>query len=486
MQDWMERALLTDPSEVVRELFKTEKGEPLVLASYQNDQLRELLTRLVHGEPGRFAFVQSRRSGKSELIAAFISLALLIVPGIKIANISYTQAQARIIFKRVKAHMVNDNPWTLSQVNVGQSMVNRKEFSKTEFHMINGAQFRIFSTGKGETEMTGESLLGFGADIIVIDEAAAIVDEVYRERILPMLTDSNAAKFLVLSSTPHRRNFMYKAWHDPDFVKFHVTCWDAVKAGRMNEYELKKAQSEMFDWEFSKWMLAEFPDSDPDQLIRDAWITKAQRPIPTGLTRTRSILGVDCARYGKDLTVLTHVDFYDGLVVVKKILSYSKISTTQSARVVEKYVQENTIDKIIVDDVGVGGGVVDNLRLYPDTRSKVVAFSAGETPFSVKELKRKLTKAEETHNSKYLNKKSFAYNKLAHYFEKGAIVIPSPKESKSAQRLADELVSIRTEVSSEKSKIVDEKEEGNSPDHADSLMMAVSDIGRNDLVVAFI
>jgi len=177
--------LKSNPRDFAVAFFKTERGTALVLTDYQNRQLAALLTELLRNKPAKFVFRQARRSGKSELISVFIAMAMLLRP-VKIANISFTSEQATIIFERVKAHLVYDNLWTRQFVNLGQSMVNKKEFSKTRFHMLNGAHLRVFSTGRGETEFTGESLLGFGADILICDESASIPDSVFRTKIMPL------------------------------------------------------------------------------------------------------------------------------------------------------------------------------------------------------------------------------------------------------------------------------------------------------------
>lgn len=471
--DELATTLLLDPAQVCSRIFRNEQGSALVLTSYQTEELKKLLYSLMNDEPGRFVFVQSTRSGKSELISIFIALALLLRPNVKIANISYIESQAAVIFERVKSHLVYDSDWTRQLVNIGASMVSRREFSKTRFFMQNGSQFRIFSTGKGETELTAEGLLGFGADILILDEAASIRDEIYRTKILRMLTDARSPKFLLISGTPHRKNFMFNAWNDPTFERFHVDCWMAVKEGQMSEEEVNRAKEEMSDFEFRVWYLSEFPEDDEDQLIKTSWIENAQRDyMPIGKP-TRVALGIDVARHGKDLTVFTLIEWYSSLAYIRKTWSLSNRSTMETVGKAQEILEEYpNIESFIVDDDGVGGGVVDRLKELSLFDSKVKPFINGSSPHRKEEKYRDLTSQEELDNSRFLNKRAFYFSRLARLFEKGNIVIPENKA------LVEQLSSLRVRIDSDKKvRILDEKDSGKSPDYADSLMMACSDLG---------
>lgn len=477
----LSRLLLTAPETIVARVFKNEQGQPLMLTSYQSDELKSLLYSLINGDPGRFVFVQSTRSGKSELISVFISLALLIRPELKIANISYTGDQSAIIFERVKAHLVFDNDWVRQFVNIGQSMINRREFSKTRLFMLKGGQFRTFSTGKGETEFTAESMLGFGADVVVIDEASSVNDMVYRTKIVRMLMDARAPKFLLLSGTPHRKNFMFQAWNNPEFEKFHVDWRMAVAAGQMNEEEVLKAKAEMSDFEFGVWYEALFQDDDEDQLIKSEWIRAAKREWKPKGVISRRTLGVDVARHGKDLTVLTMVDWYADSALVEETWFRSKISTMETVGLIRQICEEYApVDAIIVDDDGVGGGVVDRLKELSEYKSKTFPFLNGSSPHKREEKFRDLNASEVRENSRFLNKRALYFSRMARLFEKGAIVIPTD------EKLSRQLATIRVRMDSDKKlQILDEKDSGKSPDFADSLMMACSDLGSSKLSWSF-
>jgi hypothetical protein len=474
------RLLKTNPSLFVERLFKTEHRTPLVLTSYQNKQLASLLTTLLRDKPGKFVFRQSRRSGKSELISVFISIALLVRP-VKIANISYTSDQASIIFERVKSHLVLDNDWTRQFVNIGQSMINKREFSRSRFFMLNGAQFRTFSTGKGETEFTGESLLGFGADIVVIDEAASIPDAVFRTRILPIIADARSPKFLLLSGTPHRKGFMQKAEQSGEYTCFHVGWQEAVDAGQLNLSEVDSAKSDLSATEFRVWWDADWPDDDDDQLIRSSWVSGAQRDFEPKGAFTKRVLGVDVARHGKDLTVLTIVDWYDSLAFIRVIVSLSGRDTMETVGEIRRLSDAYPgITAIVVDDDGVGGGVVDRLKELPDFRGRVFPFLNGSSPHRKEEKSRDLNSSELLDNSRFLNKRAFYFSRLSRLFEKGCVVMPKNKA------LIEQLLSLRVRLDSDKKvRVLDDKDTGKSPDFADSLMMACSDLGATRLYWSF-
>jgi hypothetical protein len=121
-------------------------------------------------------------------------------------------------------------------------------------------------------------------------------------------------------------------------------------------------------------VLGEFADSE-DGLIPLSWVAAAQqrwrdwadagRPDQPG----PKIVGVDVARFGTDKTCLA-IRRGD---VIPSVTRYAKLDTTQVTSLVAAELAEHSQARAIVDDIGVGGGVVDQLRA---ARRPVVPFTA--------------------------------------------------------------------------------------------------------------
>jgi hypothetical protein len=88
-------------------------------------------------------------------------------------------------------------------------------------------------------------------------------------------------------------------------------------------------------------------------------------------------LGVDVARYGTNMTVMTGVDQHK----ILDIRAYSKKSTMETVGLIIEMFKDLGFDKvrdiIVIDDTGVGGGVTDRLR---ELGYHVLAFNFGGKP----------------------------------------------------------------------------------------------------------
>jgi hypothetical protein len=157
----------------------------------------------------------------------------------------------------------------------------------------------------------------------------------------------------------------------------------------------------------------------------------------------------DVARLGKDRTT---IGVWHGLSLVK-IIELRQKRVNEVAEVIRKEAHENNVKlrNIIVDEDGVGGGVVDLLRC--------TGFNNGGAP----------------QNKNYTNAKSECFFKLAQYVEQGKLSIRVPEKRDIITR---ELQAVRRKKPDGDTRLsVISKDEmksllnGNSPDYADMLMM---------------
>lgn len=455
--------LLNKPEKLVSSWLRDELGQPLILTFYQAEQLRILLQAVFSKRRAKFIFVQATRSGKSELIACFISLVLVFFPKEKIANVSFVREQASIIFERVKIHLVEDNEWVREQVNISRSTEKHKEFSKSRLFMLNGSEFRIFSTGKGETELTGESLLGFGASILIIDESGSINNKVYHERIMRMIADSRREVFLLESGTPHRRNHFFESWLDSSYTKFRVSWEDAAKAGQLDRDFILERKANLSKTQFEAWYEAKFPSKSEGSLhdMEDVERNVLKGPVysfeeivnkPELVEfKGKRILSIDPATSGIDLTVITGIDLVDGVYCQRFIVTEQVSKTTGITGKIIKLNQLYNFESIILDSIGIGQGVLHELQ---EQKQKVSPFISG----SSKGLKDKDKRA-------YLNWKAKVHDKTRLLFEQGGLkILPHKEQLKELSLMQYEL------TSQGKMKIVDPEK---SPDFADALAYAL-------------
>ena len=149
------------PEKVVAAYFKDQDGNPLILADYQTEFIKAVIKR----DKTRFIYKACTQSGKSCALSVLLALFAMFFPNERIVNVSCTELQARIIFDQTKKFLVEDHIEIRKMVDLGRSIGSRKEFSKTKMFMKNGTEIKVLSTGMGETDSVGNSLLGMSASI---------------------------------------------------------------------------------------------------------------------------------------------------------------------------------------------------------------------------------------------------------------------------------------------------------------------------------
>jgi hypothetical protein len=430
------RELLEYPEVLVKKLLIDDTGNPFVLTSYQRRFLKDVLLKKYK----KYIFCAATRSGKSEVISIAILLLALIYPREEIVVISATWNQSRIIFEKAKKHLF-DHPEILKEVDMSN------EFSKQEINFKNGSKIKCMSAGGGSK---GESLLGFGASVLVIDESGSIPDEVYYTKIIRMITTGRKERTIIESGTPHIKNHFFETFNNPNYKRYHVSWKEAAKEGQMSKEEVLQAKERLSEIEFTMWYEAEFPEEGEKSLFSYKDVLYATEKEIKG--KGTKILGVDVARYGTDLTVLTSISIIEDEYRVDSIISLKKTSIMNVVGEIIRLDRENKYDKIYVDIIGIGAGVVDRLRELESMQEKVFEAHFGEAPNSEEAKKR------------FLNKKAEQYVRLSDLFKQKRISIPKNKQ------LIDQLLQMTYEFTSNgKLKIIDPEK---SPDFADSLVYA--------------
>ena len=195
-------------------------------------------------------------------------------------------------------------------------------------------------------------------------------------------------------------------------------------------------------------------DDDPSSLIEFKAITKI---FTKEYTKShKKYISVDVARLGKDLMT---VFVWDGLYITKEF-HYPKTKINEAIKIVDDLaVIENVPrERIVIDEDGVGGGVVDGIN-------GVVGFINNSRAFNEKGVK-----------TNYKNLKAQCSYKLAEYINSGKIGMKCNDDSVK-ERLIQELEQIKRKEPDKDGplqligKEIVKEEIGRSPDFSDCMMM---------------
>lgn len=294
-----------------------------------------------------------------------------------------------------------------------------------------------------------------------VDEVNQIVEKAWNilmSRIRYKLDEYKLAPKALGSCNPSK-NWVYREFYKPSkegnlrknrhFVQALVT--DNPKISKHYIANLQKLDQNSRErllngnWEY---------DDDPAKLFEfDTIQDLFTNPVKEG---NQKYLIVDVARFGADKTV---IGYWEGLVC-KKIYTYSKQDTKETADILEKLAFDLKVQRshILIDEDGIGGGVVDNVKGSKGFVNNSKALQFGDKI------------------NNYSNLKTQCYFKLAELSKEALIRIETEKPE-IKEMIEQDLEQVKQDNIDKEGKIKLVSKEtikaniGRSPDIGDMLMM---------------
>lgn len=343
-------------------------------------------------------------------------------------------SQSKIAFKRLRRNLISTGLY---------------KFNESELKILcpNGSEIYFKSAEKAD------NLYGENVYAAVFDEAPrARVDSWYALR---TTLSSTGAKCKLIGNFGGISNWVHKlkkkAKTDPEYAYFKITCWDAIREGILEESEVLQAQKDLPEKIFKELYEAEASESK-GQLISNESINKlfSNTHIQGGI----KYISADIARLGKDKTVVMVWDGYKVIEIAVKNVS----RVNESVELIKSLQIKHNVNtsRIIVDEDGVGGGVVDYLRC--------TGFVNNEKPIKVK------GKIEN-----FANLKSQCGYHLAEVVNRNEMYVDCDEETERFITEELEWIRLPKEIDIQKIRLLtkDEikKQLGRSPDYSDTLMM---------------
>lgn len=401
----------------------------------------EIIRAIAFKEHKKTVISAFTRYGKSYSVAMGICLYILFNHDKKINLIAPTSDQSQILRNYVTEFIMACPELTERlDLDIKNKDVDRlkKEVSKKRITFKNGCELRVFSA-----QGTGERLMGWGGDLIVLDESCLINPEVYRTKISRMLGDNPNTMMVEIGNPFTRDSHMYEHWIDPTWHSIHIDWQKGLAEDRLREDFLAEQRSMLTPNEFKVLYDADFPEDSEDTLIRYEWIEEALKE--KNIDNPTIIAGLDVAELGNDLSVLTICEVSDNNYKILAIHSWKKQDTMKTVSKVKELISQDT--KLNVDSTGVGRGVYDRLD---------------ELGYNVNEIK--VGRSPITEKDRFMNQKAEFFWAMRKAFEDERIQIIKNRE------LISQLNYMKYEITSAgKIRIIDPSTK--SPDFADSLML---------------
>lgn len=432
-------------SYIFRSLFKDDFGNPFLPYIYQVKMAAPILFK----KNKHFVITATTRAGKSYIISCTAITFALKYPGSKIFLIAPVFSQAERLMGYVIRHL-RDNPKVISEI-ISQN--------KSFIEFKNGSSIEMISA-HGE----GERLLSAGGDLIIVDESGLIPDDVFDEKIMRMLGERPDSMIVQLGNAI-RLNHFYRDFNDPSNTRIAVSWEECVKEGRLTLDFIRDQKKRLTPSAFDMWYCAKFVENIGDNVMPLSKITACvdiHNRLPDKFKRTKSgyfVAGIDVARGGIDKTIITILWIDQGFKIVEEII---ELDVNDLYKIKDKIMEINRkykFEDIIVDDIGVGGGLTDILKHHG---LPVTPFNAGEKP-------------------SYRNEKLFERKKHEAVWNVRELILAEELSIPNNKNLINDLATYSIEyTASNKIRTIDN--ESKSPDYGDSLVLACSNLGKTTIV----
>jgi hypothetical protein len=397
------------------------------------------------------------RFGKSLTVALAVLTRVATFPE-KWSIVAPSEKKAKIIMGYIIDHTF-DNDYTKQKLEISkdESLEHlRRERSKNRltFKHTDGTMGEVFilSADSRNKQKAGDSLMGFGAPNIILDEAALIDDDI-EAKIFRMLGDKVDNYYINIGNPFYRNHFLDK-YRDAKYFKLNVDFQKGIEEGRLTQDFIDEAKKKPY---FSVLYENKFPDADAidaqgwSHLITDREYDNALAKVENrfGLPR----LGHDVARGGGNFN--TWVLRCDNCAVLLAKNEDGDLMSVTGTTV--RLAKEHKVDwpALNIDDTGVGAGETDRLK---EQGYRINSVKLGE---------------QARDQTRFINRRAENYWKLKEWLNNGGKLDPETDWS--------ELLDIKYKTdSSGRIKIMSKDEMRTngieSPDVADGLMLSFDSI----------
>ena len=225
---------------------------------------------------------------------------------------------------------------------------------------------------------TGEGLRGFTIKKLMIDEGSRMSEE-YFIAVLPMLSVVNGS--MDIASTPKGKlhkdgteKYFYKCSLNPKFKKYYISAEDCP---RHSKEFLEEAEKRMSKLAYAQEFLALFTDAlttlFPKELLDKALILEKR----TEKLKGDYYLGVDIAGFGKD--DCTYELFQrmkdESIHQIENVVEKRNYTTDTTRKILTMDGSYQRINKIGIDDGGIGFGVFSELMDIMHIKRKIIPLN---------------------------------------------------------------------------------------------------------------
>jgi hypothetical protein len=247
---------------------------------------------------------------------------------------------------------------------------------------LRAAPENSFMSARTSSPERPEALAGVHSDhvLLVCDEAPGIPEAVYEAAVGSM--SGYSVPTILIGNPTRNTGLFFKTHHQlsSDWFRMHVSCVDSRLVSRDYIKQIAATYGEASN-AYRVRVLGEFPLREDDVLIAAELVDAAMNRDVVHDVKEPMLYGLDVARFGDDRTVLAK---RQGNCVVE-IKAWSGLDLMETCGRVFHEAQTDKPSEVMVDSIGMGGGVADRLReLGLNVRDVNVSESSALNPTAAK------------------------------------------------------------------------------------------------------
>lgn len=314
--------------------------------------------------------------------------------------------------------------------------------------------------------------------LVVVDEADGVNREIFEA--IEGIISSGDSHLLLIGNPVDPTSYFAHSHTLESFTKITISCFDTPNFEPfgnldqlLNATDEQRKQSVIMpqliqpQWAYERAMewgiesplfqsrvLGKFPESSEDSLIALHLVERAIKEWNIGASGsgTEEVIGLDVARFGSDRTAFV----YRKGNKVLEIAAHMKEDTMQTAGRAIDWLRKYPEARMNIDEIGVGGGVVDRLK-ETEYADRVYGINVAE-------------KAPEDYDNtiRFANLRAKVHWELRTRFMNNDIILPE------VGTIISDLTNIKYKYRSDGAIVIESKDEikkriGRSPDLADAL-----------------
>lgn len=300
------------------------------------------------GEKRRI-FVAGRQVGKSRASAWLALWYAVTHTDETVLILAKAKRQAMELFKTVKGEMRGADEMDESEWGIPRE-------TRTVVEFDNGSRIVCLPVGRD-----GSNIRGYSADLLMVDEAAFIRDEIFQEVLSPFLAVGENT--FVMTSTPlGKKGYFYERFEEAinGENNYHVTHAETRDNPYVGDEFLKEMEQSLTPMQYKQEIDGKFVES-ADAYFTTEEILDSDVAVgsPVKQETEKCYLGCDVAHTGDDASVYISMDAKGNIFDIEHTNGKKLTDAMGRIQELDKY---HDYERIMVDATGLGAGVVDQLE----------------------------------------------------------------------------------------------------------------------------